>query len=665
MEIPVTVDKLPPTGSNSQPSSSARSTFIILSKGVNVPSGSDSVKRLNDTKEEVEKNVSNRHTASSTSATVKRPIRNRVKPLNKDFEYDLSNLLKLEAEAYKESHMTSNISQKNQLKRKPLLQNENLPVDPPIQTGGAKDSSSPRAPITAPKDCQGALQSVSLKAAHRGKAAMKQSQLLTTRRDLPPFIARTTPRPASRKSPPDTPPPASPAKDSIAAIPLLKIVGAKIVPLPNTPSTISDKLSLVKFLPKIGPPIPSTPPLSLTPKIIGMLPKSYALKKVVKQELPPSPPQKSQVKTKATKEKDKCAILENMSKLFSDEKNSSSTPSTSASSTAPTTGSESSSLSDVTTSTSGVTPSTSTSKASSCPNTPRVSGIPPTTKTLPLRISESLTTTSVTIKREPNVENSDASISKCPTAKQYIKESKKISKNINSSNVSSDGEQIEALVDNCNYLDKKASKELKRTSRINSSIASGSSDQTEAIGVNCDNPTENIAKRSKKSSSSSGGSDGTETVLENCNTSNVESKSYGKSTKDFAIGTNAQTETDTENCYNMEYNSRDQISSDSSNSEMGITEKLRNVSVISYAKRCVLKENDEVSKRVHATQLAKSSIHKNKEGVNVKDLKNKLAHYLTLNQVKITPENPAQREEDHSKDDAPSANLNNKLENPE
>lgn len=663
MDVQVTADKLPSPGSNSQPSTSAGSTFSFLFKGVNVPSGSDSVESLNDAKEEVEKNVSNRHTASSTSATVKRPIRNRVKPLNKDFEYDLSNLLKLEAEAYKESHMTSNISQKNQLKRKPLLQNENLPVDPPIQTGGAKDSSSLKAPITAPKSCQGALQSVSLKAAHRGKAVMKQSQLLTTRRDLPPFIARTNARPFSRKSPPDTPPPASPAKDSTEAIPLLKIVGAKIVPLPHTPSMISDKLSLVKFLPKIGTPTPSTPPLSMTPKKIGMLPKSCPLKKVVKQELP-SPPQRSSknkteilVKTKPTKEKDKCAILENMSKIFSDEKNSSSTPSTSPGSTAPSTGSgtpsttiETSSISDITTSsnvpkTSGVTPSTSTSKPTSSISTPRASGIASTTKTLTLSTSsERPTTTSITIKREPKVENSDASISKCPTA-----ESKKTSKN-NSSSVPSDSEQIEALVDNCNYLDKKTSKELKRTSKISSSIASGSGDQTEAKGDNCDNPTEKIAKRSKKSPITSGGS---------CNT--PETKSVGKSTKDSSNGSNAQTEPDTENCnhFNVECNSRDQIISDSSNSEMGTPEKLRNVSVISYAKRSVLKENDEASKRVHA------NIHKNKEGVNVKDLKNKLAHYLTLNQVKITPENPTRKDEGHSRDDAPSTNLNNKMEKTE
>lgn len=661
MEVQVAAENLPSPGSNSQPSSSASCAFSFLSKGVNVSSGSHSVESLNIAKEEVEK----RHTASSTSATVKRPIRNRVKPLNKDFEYDLSNLLKLEAEAYKESHMTSNISQKNQLKRKPLLQNENLPVDPPIQTGGAKDSSSPKVPITAPKGCQGALQSVSLKAAHRGKAVMKQSQPLTTRRDLPPFIARTNSRPVSLKSPPHTPPPASPAKDSTEAIPLLKIVGAKIVPLSHTPSTISDKLSLVKFLPKIGTPTPSTPPHSLTPKRTGMLPKSYPLKKV-KQELP-SPPQRSSknktevlVKAKTTKEKDKYAILENMSKLFSDEKNSSSTLSTSTASTALSTGSgtpstahqETPSVSNITASTSsnipktsGITPTKSTSKpTSTC--TPRTSGISPTTKTLPLGISSERSTT---IKREPKVENSDASISKCPTVEQYITQSEKV----NSSSVPSEGEQIEALVDNCNYLDKMASKESKMTSKINFSIASGSSDQTEAKGENCDNSTEKIAKRSKKSSSTSGGSEGTETVLEKCNTPNIETKSVGKSTKDSSNSSNAQTEHDTENSnhLNVESNSRDQIISDPSNSEMGTPEKLRNVSVISYAKRSVLKENDETSKRI---QLVKS-IHKNKEGVSVKDLKNKLAHYLTLNQVKITPESPG-------RDDAPSTNLNNKLE---
>lgn len=55
-----------------------------------------------------EKNVKRQNTAIFPTVTSRRPVRKKTKPKNSDFEYDLSNLLKLEAQGYRDSQIVCN-----------------------------------------------------------------------------------------------------------------------------------------------------------------------------------------------------------------------------------------------------------------------------------------------------------------------------------------------------------------------------------------------------------------------------------------------------------------------------------------------------------------------------------------------------------------------------
>ncbi|CAF4812808.1 unnamed protein product [Pieris macdunnoughi] len=61
---------------------------------------------VDDSEEKASKRIKIDYVTSSIS---RRPIRKRTIPKNKDFEYDLSNLLKMQMHGYKESHTNSNI----------------------------------------------------------------------------------------------------------------------------------------------------------------------------------------------------------------------------------------------------------------------------------------------------------------------------------------------------------------------------------------------------------------------------------------------------------------------------------------------------------------------------------------------------------------------------
>lgn len=168
----------------------------------------------------------NQHIASSESYTVRRPVRNRIKNIDKDFEYDSSYLPKV-----KETPIVRILSEKPVLKRKQFLQNEIESVKAAdishleetsqmnrkeeIVLTNRKEETRQTIPkeisrqmipkeVTrqmmkeAPKHLkeetptqkphQGVLQTISLRVASQGKAMMKQEQQTATRRNTLPFI---------------------------------------------------------------------------------------------------------------------------------------------------------------------------------------------------------------------------------------------------------------------------------------------------------------------------------------------------------------------------------------------------------------------------------------------------------------------------------------------
>ncbi|XP_041971306.1 uncharacterized protein LOC121727490 isoform X2 [Aricia agestis] len=88
------------------------------------------------------------------SVASRRPVRKKTKPKNEDFEYDLSNLLKLEAQGYRDSLLSS--SNKTYTSKKKMQDNQN-----------AFDNLN--------KECTGALVTLSRKSVEKSKAVMKNS----------------------------------------------------------------------------------------------------------------------------------------------------------------------------------------------------------------------------------------------------------------------------------------------------------------------------------------------------------------------------------------------------------------------------------------------------------------------------------------------------------
>lgn len=166
----------------------------------------------------------NQHIASSESYTVRRPVRNRIKNIDKDFEYDSSYLPKVKVD-YKETSIVRILSEKPVLKRKQFLQNEienekAVDISHSEETSqmnqkeeivhmnqkeesswtNLKEETRQMIPREATRQTnlkeetpiqklhQGALQTISLRVASQGKAMMKQKQQIVTRRYTPPFI---------------------------------------------------------------------------------------------------------------------------------------------------------------------------------------------------------------------------------------------------------------------------------------------------------------------------------------------------------------------------------------------------------------------------------------------------------------------------------------------
>lgn len=107
--------------------------------------------------DEIEDKVSKRNvTSTSTSVASRRPVRKRTKPKNEDFEYDLSNLLKMEAQGYRDSQSLAN-NKTTQVKKK------------------QPETVSPEINSLNLKDYCGALLTLSKKTADTGKGHMKNS----------------------------------------------------------------------------------------------------------------------------------------------------------------------------------------------------------------------------------------------------------------------------------------------------------------------------------------------------------------------------------------------------------------------------------------------------------------------------------------------------------
>lgn len=103
--------------------------------------------------DDIDDRIGKRLIIDTSSVASRRPVRKKVKPKNEDFEYDLSNLLKMEAQGYRESQpnttsKTYQTKKKNQIEIQMNYDNLN-------------------------KDCCGALVSLSKKAVEKSTAHIK------------------------------------------------------------------------------------------------------------------------------------------------------------------------------------------------------------------------------------------------------------------------------------------------------------------------------------------------------------------------------------------------------------------------------------------------------------------------------------------------------------
>lgn len=118
---------------------------------------SSNIKTIEDNSsdmDDIEEKISKRHSIEQIPTMLsRRPIRKKTKPKNEDFEYDLSNLLKMEAQGYRDSQTVS-YTKSTQTKKK--VPPENLNSYEIIN-----------------KDCCGALVIMSKKAVDKSAALMK------------------------------------------------------------------------------------------------------------------------------------------------------------------------------------------------------------------------------------------------------------------------------------------------------------------------------------------------------------------------------------------------------------------------------------------------------------------------------------------------------------
>ncbi|CAK1598816.1 unnamed protein product [Parnassius mnemosyne] len=104
--------------------------------------------------DEIDDKVAKKHIIEENkSMSNRRPIRKRTRPKNEDFEYDLSNLLKMEAQGYRDSQSATNTKSYQSKKKVPVEIQNSYEI--------------------ANKDCCGALATLSKKAVENSVAHMK------------------------------------------------------------------------------------------------------------------------------------------------------------------------------------------------------------------------------------------------------------------------------------------------------------------------------------------------------------------------------------------------------------------------------------------------------------------------------------------------------------
>lgn len=105
--------------------------------------------------DDIEDKISKRQSIEPTSSVAsRRPVRKKTKLKNEDFEYDLSNLLKMEAQGYRDAQSSVN-TKSNQTKKKPIQQDNQSYYD------------------IINRDCCGALATLSKKSVENSSAHIK------------------------------------------------------------------------------------------------------------------------------------------------------------------------------------------------------------------------------------------------------------------------------------------------------------------------------------------------------------------------------------------------------------------------------------------------------------------------------------------------------------
>lgn len=175
----------------------------------NVKTFEENSSDMDDTEEKISKRAAIEDTPPVTS---RRPVRKRTKPKHEDFEYDLSNLLKMEAQGYRDSlsvTTTKTTQSVNTTKTTVAVTNAKTTQtkkERKVQVEVPSNFDNLNNLENLNKDCCGALVTLSKKAVDKSAAAMKTSCFTVYNAQRPPniFVRPMIPRILSRsdKGPP-------------------------------------------------------------------------------------------------------------------------------------------------------------------------------------------------------------------------------------------------------------------------------------------------------------------------------------------------------------------------------------------------------------------------------------------------------------------------------
>lgn len=136
-----------------------------------------------------------RHSSSNSSSseeTSRRPVRNRIKTVNKDFVYDLSDLIKKEAEAYKEQQPVHQKAQKRKMAQvlAASIIDQNGSSDMIAAATNNSESVTTVVPEEASKrpqmEIKGAAQTMATQAVLNGRARFHQPPVIPSERPIVP-----------------------------------------------------------------------------------------------------------------------------------------------------------------------------------------------------------------------------------------------------------------------------------------------------------------------------------------------------------------------------------------------------------------------------------------------------------------------------------------------